>query len=622
MSRVLGRLDRFGFVLSRLTLISGFVFGIVSGSGVCVPAMAVADQSAAELLPAETVLYFHFDGTSDHEEAFEKTAAYQSLVESGLADLVQQFMDSIRDSRKADGLIEAIEHVKENGITIGLAVDPPSPGPLAVWGVVVAKNAGQGVDLLASLIDMIEREDLKVKQTQVKGRRVKYIQIPDSPFELGWWEEENDLVLSFGMNAIANAIAVAEETRPNLTTKELYTQYATNDNEEFDVNQVAWLDFKSLRLAFAEIPVPVRKSSESIPLGELLKKLGLHNLDSISQVGGFRDEALWAECTVSAPGERTGLLSLLDQPTFTIEDLPAIPLQNLGVTVLSFDWGKSAETIVDVINVAIDTVDPESSGEVDRFIERVTDEFKFNPLEFLGSLGSLNCLYTDASQGVFSLGSVILVDVDDAELTQKALITILERIVTEANRNDEDSVRLKVTEKDGETLINLELLKFPFLSPTFSLSEDWLIVGANRQATQAQRRRMDGTIFSWSIQSDLADVLELMPGEMTSISVSDPAKTYAAIIGIAPMLKGFIELGLREQGALPPGASLPLDFSELPPSEMITEPLFFNVTVGTVDEDGVHTYSRRSLPTFILFGETSEKTSGAKSLVQSGSNIE
>ncbi|WP_437194067.1 hypothetical protein [Planctomicrobium sp. SH527] len=609
-------------LFGRLILISGLMFGILAGSGVSVPETAVADQSAAELLPAETFLYFHYDGTADHEAAFEKTAAYQSLVESGLADLVQQFMDSVRDSRRAEGLIEAIEHVKENGITFALAIDPPSPGPLALWGMVVAKNAGQGVDLLASLIEMLEKEELSVKQTQVKGRRVKYIQFPNSPFELGWWEEENDLVLSFGMNAIANAIAVAEEKRPNLTTKELFSQYATNDNDEFEVDQVAWLDFKSLRVAFEETPVPVRNRSESVRLGDLLKKLGLHNLDYISQVGGFRDDALWAECTVSAPGERTGLLSLLDQPTFTIEDLPAIPLQNLGVTVLSFDWGNSAETILEVVNVAIDTLDPESSGEVDRFVERFTEEFKFSPLEFLNSLGSLNCFYTDASQGVFNLGSVFLLDVDDAELTRKCLLTILERIVKEVNKQERDSLRLKVTEKEGETLINLELLKFPLLSPTFSLSEDWLIVGVNRQAIQAQRRRMDGTIFSWSIQSDLEDVLELMPSEMTSLSVSDPAKTYAAILGIAPIMKGFIELGLREQGALGPGESLPFDFGELPPSEMITEPLFFNVTIGTVDEDGMNTYSRRSLPTFFLFGENSKKASGGASLVQSGSTVE
>ncbi|SFH71877.1 DUF1559 family PulG-like putative transporter [Planctomicrobium piriforme] len=587
----------------RLFVVCGLVLGILAGAGWGYAQRGDAAKSPAELLPAETVLYLRIDGAVGHEEAFEKTAAYQALYVSGLMDVVEDLVSHLGEDEKAAGFVDAFRHVMDHGFVAGVAIDPPEPGPLAGWGTIVVPEAGAGVDLLEQLLKSLEDERIDVQQTKVQGRKVKYVKIPDAPVDLGWWKEGNHLVIGFGMNGIASTIAVADGKRPNLTANALYERYSQID-AEFEVTQVSWFDFKALREMFGSIPIPIEGQKDPVEVNKILDVLGLQNLEHFAALAGYRDESLWGEMLIEAPGERTGLLSLLDQPTFKLDDLPAIPLHHLGLAVSSIDWGKSYETVLTVARAAAELGIPDSNEKLDEELNKIEMKLGFKLPELLNSLGSLNCTYADSAQGNFGLGSVALVNVRDVPVLKACLENLLRVAQEELNEDAPNAMNFRQIDRETETLYRIDLPMIGVISPTISVDENWMVIGLIPQAVEAQRLRMDGTLFSWSIDEDLADALELLPEEMTSLSVVDPAATYKTVLGLAPAMMGLMEVGLRQQGKLGATEHLPVDMADFPPAELVTGPLFMNITVSTVDDAGVQFYSRQSLPAIPLLGAT------------------
>lgn len=77
--------------------------------------------------------------------------------------------------------------------------------------------------------------------------------------------------------------------------------------------------------------------------------------------------------------------------------------------------------------------------------------------------------------------------------------------------------------------------------------------------------------------------------------MSDPAPSYQQLLQLMPM--GF---SLLEQNVLPQIAGgtlvMPFGLEDLPAAEMVTEPMFPNVTVGYSTENGIGSTTRQSVP--------------------------
>ncbi len=598
-------------------LVAGLFLGTLAGLGWSQPNISFAEKTPAQLLPAETVLFFSSQGNEETGDALRETVAYQSIFDSGLAEVFEKLLDLVGQGDQGANLSIAMDHLAQNGFSVAVAIDPPQPGPLALWGTIVVPYGGEGVDLVAELVGSIDDEKWQVRDTRIQGRDIKYVNIPDAPIDLGWWQEEDHLVIAVGMNAIASTIAVATEKRKNLSESPLYERYANDDDRDFTASEIFWLNFKPLREMSAEVPVPIEGPENTVPLGKIVEIVGLQTLDHISIVCGYRDESLWSEFIIEAPGERTGLLALIDQPTFTIEDLPAIPLNHAGVGVSSFDWGPAYKTIINVVR-ELAALSPENkSDKIELGLEKFKRDFGFSPEEFFNSLGAINCFYADKGQGVLGLGSVLLVQTSDSKKLAKCVEKIFALVEKEANQRDRNEFRVRKIEGKNDTLFRVHLPKFPLIHPTISVGKDWLIFGLIPQAVQAQKMRINEDLSSWSIETDLADALELLPKKMTSLTIVDPTTGYRELIGLAPSLLGFIELGLREQGHLKPDQSLPIDAGDFPPAEVVTEALFLNVSVSTVDESGLKITSRRSLPTIPLFGAREQQSTVPDSKAES-----
>jgi len=574
------------------------VLGIALYAGGLFAQKSESAKTPGELLPAEAILYVRIDGSSGHEEAFQETAAYQALYESGLMEVFDGLLAEAGNQEQAAGIVGIFQHLQEHGVSLAVAVDAPPGKPVQVWATAVAPFAGEGKELLANVLTQVSNGRVNVQETKVKKRIVKYVKLDNPLVELGWWEQGEDLVLAFGMNAIANSIAVADEERPNITSHPLWAKYSHLE-DDFDVTQLTWLDFESLRHKFGSRelpPLPGKEDKKRLTVNDILKRTGLETLNHLAMLHGYRGESLWTEILMDAPGDRTGLMSLLDQPTFVLDDLPAMPLHHVGLMAFSFDGKKSFQTVLKVVKDLAALEKDDAVAEIDDGLNRFKKELGLTPEEFLSALGPIHCIYTDSSQGLFGLGTTGIVQVEDQARLAESLKKIFRRIQQEVDQHRPGRMQVKTSEAGGRTVFTLKFPDVPFIEPTFSVGEDWMIVGLLPQAVDAQVMREDGRLFSWSIDEDLADALEMFPPKMASLQVVDPAQTYQFLMGLAPTILNVVEMGMKQNGALPPEGHLPIDAASIPPAELVAQPLFMNVAISTVDEQGWHGYARQSLP--------------------------
>ena len=153
------------------------------------------------------------------------------------------------------------------------------------------------------------------------------------------------------------------------------------------------------------------------------------------------------------------------------------------------------------------------------------------------------------------------------------------------------------------------------LSPAFCIGEDWLSVGIVPQTVDALLLRESGRLTRWEPTPDLEQALSEFPDEFTAISVLDPRPTYQFVLGAAPLAIGGAQAGLRQARVLPPDLEFSMSMADIPPAELVVSPLFPNVSLAGVDDEGVHYSSRVSLSGIPFTGAVDGGTAVASTAV-------
>ncbi len=270
-----------------------------------------AGPDPATLLPANAVLYIGVDGSAEHQEAWQQTAAYEALQNSGLEELgerVDQFVRDIMDSGPGfpPEMQAAVTLISENGFSMAVTLGEGQPMP---WGTIVLHNAASLEEPAYELIQQAARGQLDFVTEEINGRTVTHGMIPDAPVEFGWWQEGPHLCIAVGINAVESALAVASGDAPNITSSPQWERYVAADLG-FEVTTASWLNLAPAREMFGGMPVPLpgAEPGNEITVMEVLEALGLQNLDAIAGVSGYKGRSLWSETYVEAPAPRTGLL--------------------------------------------------------------------------------------------------------------------------------------------------------------------------------------------------------------------------------------------------------------------------------------------------------------------------
>jgi hypothetical protein len=584
-----------GFLLLATSIGVGFTFAQ--------PAEPIEPET---LLPASSVLYIGVDGGAEHQAAWEQTAAYDALYKSGLMNAVAKLFADLQSATggqqgMAGQVGGAIEHVRDNGVSFAVALNQAENQPPLPWAILIAHNAGMYEEGMLQLAMMASRGEIKFEKSELHGRNVTHGTLPQGPgIEIGWWAEGEHLVIVAGLQAVENALQVADGGA-NITTNELWTEYVQGD-ADFDVASVGWFDFEALLEAFGPMPLP-NSRNETHPAGvsvlEAAEMAGLDGLESIVGRAGYKDRALWSEVDVNAPGERHGLLALLDQKTISLDDLPSLPIGAAGFTASSLDWAQTYDALLEVAKKIEALMPPAQQGQIDAALAQAEGAIGFKIRDdLLEPLGHVHCGYADAYQGPFGLGVGVVVSVDDAEKLRSSL----DKLLQFAQQQAQGRLQIEVVEKQSQRVVLLNIGVGTF-TPSFSINDDWFAIGMVPQTVEAFLMRENDVLPSWEPDEDVQAALDALPKEFTAITVSDPREVTRLIAGLAPFGLGIAKAAVKQAQVFPPDFEFSLSVADLPPAEVIAQPLFPNVAVAEVDEEGV-TYTSRSSLSGIPMGGT------------------
>lgn len=586
--------------LRKLAALAAVLVAVVLAAGWGFAQLRPQGRPVGELLPKNSILLLTADGSLLHETAYRQTAAWQAFEESGLSKVFEKVLSNPAIPAEAKQALGVARKVQQQGLWLSVAVDPPTQGPPAAWGMAVIPGAAdqfEAVNKLVTAVAAANGEKIDVVSQTVQGRSVRRVMIPGAPAEVGWWADGSHLVVAFGMNAVQSAIATATGGRPNVTTNPLFAKYF-GVKRDFEVVGISWLDIASLREMFGAMPVPMPNSPREVTVNSLLTMVGLDKLNHVASLSGYRGKSLWSEVITDAPGPRTGLMALLDQKPFTLADLPPVPRQHRGVAVRSWDWKKAYTTGLEIVTKVAEFGPPDAKSELQQALAEIPKAIGFTPEELLGTLGSINCLYTDSMQGGIGVGGVGIVSVTNAAKLKEYLIEGLSR----GSAMSDGEMQVQTNQRGEFTLINVIFPEAPFIAPVLAVSEKWLILGATPQSVESQILRTERKLPATDLATAITPEINAISKSYTSLAVMDPRDFYTTVIGLSPMLIGMAQVGIRESDGFPEGFELGITPADIPPAELVVANLFPNVVVTTVDATGTHTYSQQSAPGIPLAG--------------------
>ncbi len=588
---------------------------LIVGAGVGLAFAQTRERIAPEsLLPKESLLYVGFAGSAENEEAWKQTAAYEALSESGLMDVVTKLFAAMQEQTGGEnGMLgqagTALRHVMAEGCSLAVTLGEGEGRPPIPWAVLVLHDAAPFEEGLSNLAKQASAGEINLETKEQNGRSVTRGLIPGTPgIEVGWWSEGSHLVVAAGIDAVHSALTVADGAA-NITANPLWQQYATGDSD-FTVANVGWLDFATLRETFSDMTIPDSQNQgrpEGVTVGEVVTLLGLDGLNTFAGRSGYKGRALWSETNIDAPGPRTGLLSLVDQETFTLDDLPPLPSGSNAFGATSFDWAKTYDVLLEIGRDAEQMLNPQTVGQVDAALGQTEQFLGFNPRnDLFDALGDVHTIYADSAQIPFGLGFGVAVEVDDPDRLRESLDTLLALIQGQVHQY----LSVRQVDRDDRKVVLLQFGNGAFC-PSYCVSEKWLSIGLAPQTVDAFLMRVDGKLASWEPTREIRAALAEVPDEFTGISISDPRATYRLVLGLAPFLLGAAQSAITQSGMFPPGMEFPLSMADIPPAELVVRPLFANVKTVGVDENGVTCTSRVSLSGIPLAGSVNGGTTVA-----------
>ena len=553
-----------------------------------------SNVTVTELLPASSFLFVTFDGTDAHLPAIQETAAWKALEETELtARLLDIGQMLISAAGEEQGVLarEAIEHLRQQGFSIAGSMSG-NGNDFRPYGLVVLHDAGRFLDVLEPMIHQVAasaREEVQLKT--VEGREVSFVGTNVPNVEFSWWNESGHLVIGVGLHASDQIIATASGKTDNITKNPLWA--GLRSHEGYTVDSLAWLDSGRLLDQFGDFSMPPTPSGKVMTIRELAELLGLHNIRELTMQTGYRGLQTWQDIRLNADGPLTGLAAILKQRNLSLSELPPMPKATSGFAAAAFDLGGSIDTVLGTVRGLMQKLEPNAEAELNEGLARITEVFGGDlRTDFIDGFGDVWCLYADPAALPVPIGfsPVIAASIKD----KGKLVNGIARIVELAQQAGNQNFTIRQTSKDGREYFSFSLPGMPVV-PTIMVTENWLVASVTPGSAQSMAQRESGKLPSWKPDANVTAALAELPQDYSSITVSDPAPSYQQLLQLAPM--GF---SLLEQNVLPQIADgtlqMPFGLEDLPAAEMVTEPMFPNVTVGYSTENGIGSTTRQSVP--------------------------
>ena len=557
------------------------------------PAGTMAPEA---FLDARCAVYLRYDGWEKHRQAWEKTA-FAEVLRNGLQPAMQRMGDQILQGLQSlpEGseilqqlqkhLPPVLEHLNAHGLVFGLQLVEPQAGRMQLT-LVLPEQAKQEPHLAALIRMVAESNGWKITAVQLRERKMQQVQITDSPWKISWWSEANHFLLLIGSESPELTLDVAEGKKPSLLQSEWFKRINVPPGYASCLH--GYVHGQPLLEALRQLGPGWRK---------FIEVAGLEDIPAISFCVGAQDRALRSTLTVHLkPGSRRGLASLFPTPEQGIEPylrgqkaLP--PLSPRGdVTVQRFDLAQGISQLRPIIQTVADAIDEQEAGKsVREFFEKVGQLPELDWLrELLPHLDNI-WVYSDASaDGLLWTGMLFGVRLKDVAAARKALAKM------KSFETDNFSLQIRRWQYRGAELICLYMpgpdgRGSPFI-PTLAVVDNWLLMALYPQPIQAVIARSQLQHLSrWKLSPATEKILASLPNgkaRVVGLSESDPRGTVEFCMSLMPFIGGLINML----------ADGDFDPTVIPPTQLITEPLFPNVTLYLAEPDAFRMESYYSLP--------------------------
>jgi hypothetical protein len=588
----------------RIFMAAVLVVGVGIASALAFALAAPEERAPESLLPGDSAVYFGWDGTEKHKVAWEKTAFYESLDKthflSTAADLALSFIPADAPVKAAD-LRKLLDSVARKGMSVSVAFPKDHTVPRVVLVLHQAAALEAGFD---KVIPELAGNSIKFESSIIRGRHVMRGILAASPAsgdgaaagaELAWWVDGGHLVFVVGEGAVEAALDVADGKASALSSTANWQKYRAESSDAHAV-ATAWGDVAALRARYGDFELQPKKDTQpSFTVRQLIDLLGGEHVGCISWRCAMKDRAIVSEGTIEAPAPRTGILALADQAPITLADMPPLPKENSGFAVVSLNWSKAYAIALDTAHKIADSVEQNGSAKIDEVMQRVPAVLGFDPkTDLLDALGHVVCIYGDAAAGIpGGFGFGIAISVEKPDVLQKTLKTGFERLQAAIP----NGLTVAEEERSGRPAWVFDIANLP-IHPAAALDKHWLFIGLTPQAIESSLLRVDGKLDRWKASEAEQVALDSVPKQFVALSLADPRPIYSTIINFLPIVMTGINQAAAGPGNQPDragGKRLAL-LADMPPAEMVTKPMFPNVTALTVDAKGIRMQTRESAP--------------------------
>ncbi len=547
----------------------------------------IAQDSPESLLPNPAPVRFRFDGTAAHRDAWQKTAAYESLVTSGLYDELKGWtLKATQNDAHAVTALKIAEQLLQQGARFGFGSTVNDAGKIAPHGTLVLVNSA---NLQADLEQLLKSGGATISEQKLDGAdRISTIRFrgpvdPDAP------------VIQFLRRGSHLAIQIGARTAAGALDDPLQTKTLGPGQPVASVS----IDLKGFYGQFSEKRFPIQATPDderTFTIAEVLQILGLDGMQSYVAQAGFDDTRCWSQSQLTHHGPRRGMLTLWNGAPFTLKDLPPLPESTASFYVGSVDWSQFHEAVWDsVLQLSDKFGPPDARAGLIRDRAKFEDRLGFRIKEdLLDTLGPWHSLYSDSSNAFAGIGAGLVFQVRDAATLQRTIEELLRQFP-----QGPGTPRIVRSKKYGRELISFGQQGVP-IWPTLCIDKDWMIVALTPQMVESFLLRVDGKLPSWKPDESTTVALKALPPSMLSLTVSDPR----------PMLVGMNQYASILQTVAPKAPLL-----DLPPVDLVTKPLFPNVAVCSLADGQIVWSSRDALPTIPGIGSFNGPSMGSSAVL-------
>jgi hypothetical protein len=545
-----------------------------------------AKKTPEQLLSANCLAYFRYDGYEPHKKAYDQTALAK-IMKEGLGEFFDHFFTQMialggefpprrkeKDNKQAPDmdLKGALDYVSTHGFVIGLDIAPPGPAfargeDLYHLTVVFPQGAQKPFrPALENLFRAAARAlEVQIDEEKRAGRDVKSMAAGDE--HIAWWAEGDHLICSVGANAFERSLRVIDGKKPNLTAAKWHAEFARFNRYETDMRGYVNLAGIVDRIAMLGLEEPSLENFKSrFERQVILAHLGLTGVNDLQFHLGFdgKFQRSTVRLGVVGPERRTGLLRLMSGPIgYGLDKLPPLPPDADYVNVRHVDWAgvedyvRTSYGLLAVSNMLKGELPPRFP-DLNRLIG---GDFR---KDFIDQLDNTVVCYGGHSEGPFFLGQGFALKVKDAAKVKKGLQAIAKDL-----GEREEMLRPEKKQFRGEEMHVFSRLPLPV---TYAVHNDWLVFGLFPQPVQGFILRSGGKYKSWQIPPEAKEALAKEnnngKSKLLGVSVVDPRPALQLGLSVLPGLVQMVNLSL--------GTSKFLDVDKIPNSQTVNEWAFPN----------------------------------------------